>query len=41
MIKEGKYLCNFGDWSFASHPDLHNGELPHAPSINPEAKKHM
>jgi N-ethylmaleimide reductase len=25
-----------------SHPDLHNGELPHAPSaINPEAKAYV
>ena len=37
--KEGKIFAQLWHTGRMSHPDLHNGELPHAPSaINPEAK---
>jgi N-ethylmaleimide reductase len=37
--KGGKIFVQLWHTGRLSHPDLHNGELPHAPSaINPEAK---
>lgn len=40
--KGGKIFVQLWHTGRLSHPDLHNGELPHAPSaINPEAKAYV
>ncbi len=40
--KGGKIFVQLWHTGRLSHPDLHNGELPHAPSaINPEAKAYL
>ncbi|WP_040473549.1 alkene reductase [Flavobacterium frigoris] len=40
--KDGKIFVQLWHTGRLSHPELHNGELPHAPSaINPEAKAYV